>query len=478
MRNPPPALLFFLAALLACGGTRAGLTDAEPKARAPAPASGRVSNVLLVVAADVGVDKVAAYGEHPSPPHTPNIDRLARDGVLFRNAYSYAVCSPTRASYLTGRHAFRTGIGTIVDSWTDQYELAPDEITIPEMLERADAGWATSLAGKWHLGSSASGPVPTHAGRQGFDWYAGSMGNLKDKWPEKSGDRWGYTLWNKNTNGEVELTRAYPTTDTVDDALARIAAMPEPWFLLVSFNAPHRPLHLPPDDLHSRKGVTEGSDPADKFDAMLEALDSELGRLIREADTEVMGRTTLIFLGDNGTPDHAIRAPWDPKRSKRSLFEGGVNVPMIVTGPQVSKGGAETTALVHTVDIFATVAEIAGVDVNKLGRPIDGVSFLPHIIDPGRASTRDTVYTAKHLPNGMGPYEESGAMIRDQQFKLVVDHTDGTEAEGLYELQNGSGLEGPNLLRGKKGVPPNAQRAYEKLKAELKRIEGSLRPDP
>jgi hypothetical protein len=144
----------------------------------------------------------------------------------------------------------------------------------------------------------------------------------------------------------------------------------------------------------------------------------------------------------------------------------------------VSKGGAETTALVHTVDIFATVAEIAGVDVNKLGRPIDGVSFLPHITDPGRASTRDTVYTAKHLPNGMGPYEESSAMIRDQQFKLVVDHTDGTEAERLYELQNGSGPEGPNLLRGKKGVPPNAQRAYEKLKAELKRIEGSLRPDP
>lgn len=129
-------------------------------------------NVLLVIADDVGVDRVAAYGEHPSPGRTPQIDRLAERGVLFRNAWSNPYCSPTRATVLTGRHGFRTGVGFFV-GMTTPHGLSLAETTLPEVLAPSH----TSLAlGKWHLSSFLQGAdYPLAAG---FAHHAGSLFNL------------------------------------------------------------------------------------------------------------------------------------------------------------------------------------------------------------------------------------------------------------------------------------------------------------
>ena len=196
-------------------------------------------NILLIIADDVGKDKIGVYqqGDDATRPATPNIDRLAARGVRFTNAYSYAACSPTRATILTGRYGFRTGVGTVIRYRSDPVGLPQNEISLPEMLELGNAGYDHSHVGKWHLGVRRDhGRIDPL--RQGFHWSAGAR-RLQ-----------GYSEWSKLVNGELTHRSGYVTIDTTDDAIARANAMHEPWFLWVAYNAAHKPYHLPPLALH------------------------------------------------------------------------------------------------------------------------------------------------------------------------------------------------------------------------------------
>lgn len=446
-----------------CTATAAGAT-----ARAEVHPQAVRGNLLFVVADDLGTDKVSAYAEHPSPPATPNIDALAARGVLFRNAWALPSCSPTRATYLTGRHARRTGIGQIVSSWKDEPQLALDEVTLAEVLGRGPLPYDTSLAGKWHLASQREAPPERDPGLQGFAWYAGSLGNFRDKVDGMKGRQtFGYDKWFKNTNGTLARTSTYATTDTVDDALARMAQMRSPWFLLVSLNAPHFPVHAPPSALHGRS-LSEESSEADLYDATVEAMDSELGRLL----AAVPGDTTVVFLGDNGTPRFGVTPPLDPADSKGSLAEGGVGIPLIVASPLVAEPGSETQGLVHTVDLFTTAAVLAGFDVRTLERPVDGISLLPYLAQPELPSLRPILYTERFLPNGPGPYTRSHRAVRDARFKLLQTGEGRARRLRMYDLQ-GRVDDGPDLLVGGE-PPPYARPAYQRLRAELARMTEEL----
>lgn len=365
-------------------------------------------NILVLIADDVGVDRVGVYGEHPDPGRTPNIDRLAERGILFRNAWSNPNCSPTRAALLTGRHPFRTGIGSPLGLLG--IGLSIEENTIPKML---GPEWASIALGKWHLGSNNQGPL--HALQCGFDIHSGSVNNIGN-----------YSLWQKSVNGESSVTDTYATTDTTNDAIRVIRGAGEPWFLWVAFNAPHKPFHAPPDHLHDfdLSGDPEAS-PVQHYKAMMQALDHEIGRLLNEVDFE---RTTVIFLGDNGTVGAAVSPPHDPTKAKNTVFEGGVNVPLIVAGPRVTRGNQECTALVQTTDLFATVAEVAG----RANTAVDSVSFLPYLAQPGRPTIRPTVFAEQFWLNGFGPYIIHRRAIRDLRYKLMVSPLTGIEK--LYDL--------------------------------------------
>ena len=161
-------IVSWLIAASSCGG---GSSSGD----APQPPPG---NVLVIVADDVGVDKIYAYGEHPDAPPTPNIDQLAAQGVLFRRAYAQPWCSPSRACVLTGRYGFSTGVGNPVNQNVPESGLPLSEITIPELLDAGvPAGIATAAIGKWHLASLASGDV-LHPNEQGFEWFEGTPGNF------------------------------------------------------------------------------------------------------------------------------------------------------------------------------------------------------------------------------------------------------------------------------------------------------------
>jgi arylsulfatase A-like enzyme len=344
----------------------------------------------------------------------------------------------------------------------DPYEVPLSELALPEALEQSPLDHDQAAAGKWHLSGFNSPSAEQHPLLFGFPWYAGSFANLSIT-NIPGGPRGTYEHWQKNTNGTFSFSDTYATTDTVNDALQRIEAMENPWFLWVAFNASHGPFHEPPPDLHTRPSLeTE----IERFDAATEALDSEIGRLLHSMNAETLALTTVIFLSDNGTPAAATAPPLDPSHGKGTLYEGGINIPLIISGPAVEKPGAESAALVHVVDVFATVAELAGVDVTRLeneeGEPIaiDGTSLLPYLEDPALPSQREFVFQDAFTPNGPGPYRSDTRMLRNHRYKLVQSIETGDE---FFDLR-GRTDDGPNLLG---SLNAEQQAAYESLRASL-----------
>ncbi|MCB9699059.1 MAG: sulfatase-like hydrolase/transferase [Alphaproteobacteria bacterium] len=425
---------------------------------APAP---RPPNVLVVVLDDVGTDKVSSYAEVPNPPATPRIDALARQGVRFRNAYAYPVCSPTRAAILTGRYARRDGMGAIV-RWNGRWELPLSEVLIPEVLDGAGGiDWSTAAIGKWHLSGPNTPSAYDHPNRQGFDHYAGSLHNLyfgEDDETEGKVPGMDYFHWEKVEDGSRREVTTYATATTTGDALERVASMPQPWFLYVAYNAAHSPFHVPPGAV-----VGDGAPIPQLYGAMMEDLDREVGRLVDGLPAGQREHTLIVVVGDNGTPGQAVLPPRDPRKAKGTLFEGGTNVPLIVVGPGVF-GGGTTDALVHVVDLLPTIAEWAGVDPKRTGRPLDGVSFAPVLRDPTSAGARTTVYTERFSPPGPPPYRSESFAIRDERYKLMVGKG---EQERFFDLlgrnDDGEGKD-PATLQGEERV------RYLRLKAELERI--------
>lgn len=477
-----PALLTNQAPSFTCSMTASDgedTTQGPPVTVAPVPAGG---NILFILADDLGRDKIGAYAEHPDPPPTPNVDQLAAEGVLFRNAYASPACSPTRANVLTGRYGRRTGIGKIIDGFTYNYALPDTEVGLPLVL--AGSAWfsyESNLVGKWHLGTLLDGHG--YPGHFGFTWHAGSPGNLGERSTIGLDGGYGYFEWERNENGVVAVTTEYATTSTTNDALERIAVLSEPWMLYVSYNAAHKPLHLPPDELHSFEDVFDASSSAyDKHKAMVESLDTEIGRLLEGIDPTVRAHTTVVFMGDNGTPDHAVTDPFDPLFAKGSVHEGGAGVPLIVTGPLVASPGSESAALVHAVDLYTTFATISGVDVTELSQTdldgslvpvvVDGQSLLPYLADPLRPGQRSTLYVEYFEPNGDGPFDEDLRALRDDRFKLVRT-LDGDEyVETLFDLSLGP-VETVDLLSAGP-LDGDAQAAYDALSAEMDALEATL----
>ncbi|GJM22772.1 MAG: hypothetical protein DHS20C15_26870 [Planctomycetota bacterium] len=381
-------------------------------------------NVLLILADDLGIDRVAAYGAHPDPGNTPVIDQLAREGVLFRNAWANPFCTSSRATILTGRYSMRTGLGSIT-SPSSGSQLALSELTLPEALPVA---YRNAAVGKWHL---AAGNAPEasllHPMESGFEHHRGSIGNL----PSADGES-AYFHWQKNVDGALQTSTTYATTDAVDEALGFIeqwSAKEEPWFLWLAFNAPHKPFHAPPAELHSVE-LPDVIDPPLHMRALTEAMDTEIGRLLAELDPAVRANTYVIFLGDNGTLDAATTAPFLQNHAKGTVFNGGVHVPLIVTGPGVPAGD-ECAALVNSTDLFATVLELAG----ELSQAEDSISLLPYLQDPSTPSLRPWIYAERFTPDHTVNFLVRHQAIRDARFKLRrIEGNGQVLVEGLSDV--------------------------------------------
>lgn len=401
-------------------------------------------NIVILLADDMGVDLAGAYGEAPSPPCTPHIDRLANSGMLFRNAWATPQCQPSRSALLTGRHSFRTGIG--LPSNGSGLPLA--ELTLPELLE----GYTSAAVGKWHLAGNLGS---LHPNESGFDHFAGLLKGSSD-----------YFQWTKTVNGVSATSNKYITTVTVDEAITAMGAMAEPWLLYVSFTAPHSPWHEPPASLCPPFGcppsacapLPPDAPPSEFAKAMTMAMDTEIGRLLEALDA-VDPDAYVFFLGDNGTPGEAKEHPFDPRNSKGTLYEGGIHVPLIVRGPGVAN--AECDALVSITDLFATIAELAGVPSDAE----DSMSMAPYFADP-ELDLRDTVYSeyCRDVQEGSTSLECDYA-IRERRYKLKRSADGVTE---FFDLVSDP-LETTNLLP---QLTVEEQAILDHLESEIRGLHG------
>lgn len=257
------------------------------------------------------------------------------------------------------------------------------------------------------------------------------------------------------------------TTRETDDAIHFAQTLPEPWFIYLPYHAIHAPWAPPTESLHGYS-VDENSDDWDLADAMLEALDTEIGRLLSEIDPDVLERTTIIIAGDNGTANDIVPPPirkagdWGLD-AKGTVYERGVHVPFIVVGPTVAQAGSESHALVQIQDIFPTVAEIAGVNPSTItgAKPLDGQSFASSLEDVSATDNRDYLFIEHLTPLRGPPYTKENYLIRNQDYKLLQQ--EGTER--FFDLTRDIDAKRNDLLKG--ALTAQEQAAYDDLRAEL-----------
>ncbi len=372
---------------------------------------GERPNILLIIADDFGLDASPCHTFAGVHAPAPNIIKLCSQGVVFDAAWSAPTCSPTRASILTGRHGFRTGVGAqLVGPKAVGIKLG--EHTIPKALDAALPGvYDHACIGKWHLSSSANGGAD-NPNKMGFGYYAGQLsGSLSD-----------YSKWQRTENGTTTESNKWAPSVNVDDALTWLNASDrsgKPWFMWLAFNAPHAPFHVPPASLHAYTNLTDQlpKRPTSHYRAMIQALDTEIGRLLQGIGEQALAKTHIIFVGDNGTPRSVCVDPVKPSMAKGSLYQGGVAVPMVIAGPAVSKPG-RSTALVHVLDLFGTILELAVGDWRKTvptGTSVDAFSLVPYLADPSAPSKREVLMTELFD----SPTGRDGKAIRNSDYKLI-----------------------------------------------------------
>lgn len=415
------------------------------------------NNILLLIVDDWGIDSSPVDNVGGSNlPIMPNLQTLAGSGVRFRHAYAQSQCSPTRAAILSGRHAFRTGVGSPAGA-----SFLASEISLAEALS-ANAGYAVASVGKWHLGGGDTGPRD----RGGWQYFAGSSGNLTN-----------YNSWQKLTiNGAAApvttTSTTYATTDNTTDAINWINAQgANDWFCWVAYNAPHSPFEHPPTVVAGQTNpYSTGGNNRRRYEAMLWAMDAEIGRLLSNVD---LNSTTVIIIGDNGTPGGVIQAPFDTAHSKGTLFNGGTHVPLVIAGKAAQNANTTSDADVHAVDLYSTILEIAGVNPASLGVTLDSQSLLP--ILSGTADTANRFAVAEAFGTDTNP----GRAIRKDDYKLIIHDdpliTTDTAVLELYHLPTDQN-ETNNLLAGT--LTATQQTAFNNLLAKNVALGGNFNNTP
>jgi arylsulfatase A-like enzyme len=381
------------------------LQGADPQGR-PRP------NIILFVSDDQGFGDCSLHG-NPAL-RTPNLDRIGQEGAEFSQFHVNPVCSPTRASLLTGRYYYRTGV---VDTYLGRSMMFNDEVTIAEVLQKA--GYQTGIFGKWHLGDH----YPLRPMEQGFGEVlvheGGGIGQPSD--PPDGNSYFDPKLMH---NGRLEQRKGYCTDVFFNAAMEFISQNKErPFFTYLATNAPHVPLQVADKYVvpFREKGLDETTA---KTYGMLANLDENAGRLLAHLRKEGLEENTiLIFMSDNGpTP---ARFNCGMRGLKGTVYEGGLRVPFFVRWPRVVRAGAKVDWLAAHIDLFPTLLEACGISGGTEVKT-DGRSLYPLWQNPGAPWTDRTVYFQWHRGERGELYNNCAA--RTQQYKLV----NGKE---LYDLR-------------------------------------------
>ena len=388
-------------------------------------------NIVFIMADDLGIGDLSSHGAKDMM--TPNIDKLMESGCRFDNAYANCpVCSPTRAAFLTGRYPDMVGVpGVIrthrVNNWGYLSESAK---TLPQVLK--SAGYHTALIGKWHLGLVEPN---TPIGR-GFDFFKGYLGDMMDDYYNHR--RHGV---NYMTEGRKRIEPKGHATDLFSDwAVKHIKerdAKEEPFFLFLSYNAPHTPIQPPEDWYEKVKKREKGIENARaKLVALIEHMDDGIGKVLKAVPDK--SNTIIVFTSDNGGQANvgARNDPW--KGEKQQMWEGGLRVPTCLVWPGHVKAESRYDGVSMTMDWLPTLAELAGASVPE---GIEGLSLLD-----GIRGKNDKLIDSRSL---IWVRREGGRMYRGQDYYAVRQgpwkllQNKSTEPFQLYNLEVDPGETSP-----------------------------------
>jgi len=392
---------------------------------AAANAAENKPNILFIVADDLGWKDV---GFHGSDIKTPAIDTLAAGGAKLEQFYVQPMCTPTRASLMTGRYPLRYGLQTAVIPSAYTYGLPTDEWLLPQALK--EAGYKTAIIGKWHLGHADQKYWPR---QRGFDYQYGPLIGEIDYFTH---EQHGVVDWYRNNKVVVE--KGYSTTLLGDDAVKLISAHDPatPLFLYLAFNSPHAPYQATPEYLDQYKHINDPSRRA--YAASITTMDDQIARVLTALDQKKMlANTLIVFMSDNGGTFNKmfagegdmskVKIPCDngPYRDgKGSLYEGGTRVVALVNWPGHIKVGSTVDQMFHVVDWYPTLIGLAGGQPGK-AKPLDGMNVWPTLSE-GHASPRtEIVYNVE-------PFR---AAIRQGDWKLIWKTLLPASVE-LYNIAN------------------------------------------
>jgi arylsulfatase A-like enzyme len=394
-------LLLMALSLIACSSDSGGYSDNSVD---PIIAPESYPNILLIIADDMGRDATFGFSEGSLKPITPHINSIKNSGITFQNFWSYPTCSPTRASIITGKYGYRTGV-----KWAGDVLPSTERSLQKYIKEETGSRYNSAVIGKWHLSGNNSS---LDRSAFGIDYYAGLMG----------GGLQNYFQWNLTNDQGTNLQSGYSSKIFTDLAMDWVGAQEQPWFLWLAYNAPHTPFHKPPSIMHNQGELTnysEGMDPMPYYLAAIEAMDFQIGRLINGLTQEERDNTIILFMGDNGTPNEVGQSPYPDNAVKGSLYQGGINVPLFVSGKGVQRTGNDYNLLTST-DLFSTIAQLAGVDSDEIH---DSKSFMNLLTtDDGQRAFQ---YSEMESPNA------SKWAISNGDYKLIVR---ANGAQELYDL--------------------------------------------
>lgn len=409
-------------------------------------------NIVFIMADDLGN---ADLGYRGGEIETPNLDKLANEGVRCESFYGQPVCTPSRAALMTGRYPMRYGLQTLVIFPSHTYGLPTDERTLPQALR--DAGYRTLMVGKWHLGHADKKFWPQN---RGFDHFYGNVVGEVDYFTRERG---GVIDWQRN--GEFLKEDGYYTTLIGDEAVKLIEQQDaeHPFFLYFASLAPHAPYQAPPEYLERFAGIKD--EKRREYAAMIGALDDQVGRILAALEQKgLRDNTIIVFASDNGGATNALFATGARSEEERgesgglalgakppasngefrggkgSLHEGGVRVPAFFNWP-AKLAAREVDEPLHMVDVMPTLLSLAGAE-GIADHPFDGKNVWA-TLSAGEPTPHDD--TLIHV-------EAIRGAIRQGKWKLVKMATLPGHTE-LYDLEADPGEKSdvaaahPNMVR-------------------------------
>ncbi len=397
-------------------------------------------NVLIILTDDQGYYDVAACGAKDLV--TPSMDNLFSDGMKFEYFYANCpVCSPTRASLLTGLYPDKAGVPGVIrthinNSWGF---LDPSAITIADQFK--EGGYKTAIIGKWHLGLEK----PNIPNERGFDYFHGYLGDMMDDyWTHR---RHGVNYMREN---EKEIDPEGHATDIFTkwaiDYINIQSESSKPFFLYLAYNAPHSPIQPPEEWLEKvKKRAPDLNEKRANLVAFIEHLDHGIGQVINSLkQNNLYEKTLIVFTSDNGGQLRYAANNGPLRDGKGSVYEGGLRVPTTIVWKNHISSGTVTNHKAITMDLYPTLLEAVGIEVNH---EIDGISFLP-VLYGEKTSDKDRVLYFTRREGGTSYGGLTIQAVQLNEWKLLQNSP--FESQELYNLQEDP-YETINLIESESG---------------------------